>query len=277
MSALRSYAARLGGDISGVQILCPGPGHSAADRSLAVRFDSKSPDDFAVFSFAGDDWRECRDHVRERLGKRDFQPEIRSRNNSRDMGDRVGLARRLWRMRRPIEGTPAERYLREARGYAEPLPATLRYLPGRGKHPPAMIAAYGMPSEPEPSMLAIAARDVRAVHLTRLAPADGPRKITIASPIGSPIVLAPANDLLGLAICEGIEDALSVHQATGLGAWAGGAAGFLPALADAVPEWIDCVTVCADADKAGRKGAAALAAALRERGFDVETRELGGV
>ena len=114
MSALRSYAARLGGDISGGQILCPGPGHSAADRSLAVRFDSKSPDDFAVFSFAGDDWRECRDHVRERLGKRDFQPEIRSRNNSRDMGDRVGLARRLWGMRRPIAGSPAERYLREA-------------------------------------------------------------------------------------------------------------------------------------------------------------------
>lgn len=35
---------------------------------------------------------------------------------------------------------------------------------------------------------------------------------------GAPIVLAPLNDLLGLIVTEGIEDALSAHQATGLGA-----------------------------------------------------------
>ena len=48
-------------------------------------------------------------------------------------------------------------------------------------------------------------------------------------------MLAPMNDLLGLAITEGVEDALSIHAATGLGAWAAGAASRLPALADAVP------------------------------------------
>jgi hypothetical protein len=31
---------------------------------------------------------------------------------------------------------------------------------------------------------------------------------------------------------EGIEDGLSAHVATGVGAWAAGAAGFMPALAD---------------------------------------------
>ena len=41
---------------------------------------------------------------------------------------------------------------------------------------------------------------------------------------GSPIVLAPANDLLGLVISEGIEDALSLHEASGCGAWAAGSA-----------------------------------------------------
>ena len=41
---------------------------------------------------------------------------------------------------------------------------------------------------------------------------------------GAPIVLAPLTDALGLAITEGIEDALSVHEATGLGVWAAGSA-----------------------------------------------------
>jgi hypothetical protein len=37
MSAeLRSLAPRLGGDVSGRGVICPGPGHSARDRSLSV-------------------------------------------------------------------------------------------------------------------------------------------------------------------------------------------------------------------------------------------------
>ena len=88
-----------------------------------------------------------------------------------------------------------------------------------------MIAAYGLASEPEPGVLAIADADVRAVHVTRLAP-DGTAKaggehdkITIGSPLGYPIVLAPPNDGLGLAITEGIEDGLSVMP---LQDWASG-------------------------------------------------------
>ena len=51
---------------------------------------------------------------------------------------------------------------------------------------------------------------------TDAAQADGtgkanvkPNKINIASPAGKPMVVASINDLLGLAICEGVEDALS--------------------------------------------------------------------
>jgi hypothetical protein len=58
--------------------------------------------------------------------------------------ERLEKARWLWSQRRPIEGTPAERYLREARGYQGPLPATLAYLPPRGEHAHALIAAFGM-------------------------------------------------------------------------------------------------------------------------------------
>src|SRR5262249_53896051 len=132
----------------------------------------------------------------------------------------------LWKSRKPIAGSIAETYLRQARGYRGALPATLGFLAPRGEHGPAMIAAFGMAYEPVPKLLEIADVQVRGIHLTRL-PANGSGKagterdkIMICSSIGYPIVLAPPNDLMGLAITEGIEDALSIHDDTGLGAWA---------------------------------------------------------
>ena len=135
-----------------------------------------------------------------------------------------GRAPWLWRQRRPVaDGSPPWTYLRQARGFTGAVPATLGYLPPRDGYPPSMIAAYGLASEPEPGLLAISRRrrPGRACA-TRLAP-DGigkaggkDDKITIGSPLGSPIVLAPPNDGLGLAITEGIEDGLSIHVATGL-------------------------------------------------------------
>lgn len=64
-----AYAAdRLGGDVtSATNVLCPGPGHSRRDRSLSVTF---APDGtFIAHSFAGDDFRVCRDHVTILAGK----------------------------------------------------------------------------------------------------------------------------------------------------------------------------------------------------------------
>jgi hypothetical protein len=172
----------------------------------------------------------------------------------------------LWQSRKPITGTVAEKYLRDARGYQRAIPAALAYLPPtKPGHQPAIIAAFGVPGH----------ADVGAVHLTLLKP-DGndkadvqPNKIIVGSPRGQPIVLAPPNDLLGLAITEGVEDGLTARAATGLGVWAAGAAGFMPALADAVPEYIEVVTVFSHADQSGQKGAAALAEKLYARGFEV--------
>src|ERR1700722_12763324 len=76
----------------------------------------------------------------------------------------------------PMQGTLAERYLREARGYSGFLPSTFGFLPATGEHPPSMIAAFGLTNEPECGVLGIADADVRAVHLTRLA-ADGLSRI----------------------------------------------------------------------------------------------------
>jgi hypothetical protein len=52
-------------------------------------------------------------------------------------------------------------------------------------------------------------------------------KRTIGAHKGVPIVVAPANELLAVSIHEGVEDALSEHQATGLGSWAAGGASFM--------------------------------------------------
>jgi hypothetical protein len=181
----------------------------------------------------------------------------------------------LWTRRRPIIGSPAEIYLRRARRYSGPMPSTLAFLPVCGEHPPAMIAAFGLAEEIEPGVISIPSSKVAGVHLTRIA-SDGldkagteTDKIMLGAPLGSPIVLAPPNDLGGLAITEGIEDALSVHEATGLGAWAAGAASFLPALAAAVPEWVEWVTLLVDDDYAGRTNSDALADRLEARGFPV--------
>lgn len=186
----------------------------------------------------------------------------------------------LWSQHCPIVGSPAERYLREARGYGGPFPATLGYLsPTKPEHHPAMIAAVALCDEPEPGVVGNP-RGVNAVHLTLLkldgsGKADVSKpKIFVGSPAGLPIVLAPANDLLGLAITEGIEDALSVHQATGLGAWAAGSASFLPALADAVPDYIEAVHVIVDDDPAGRRHSGELVRRLRARGIEVIPRLL---
>jgi hypothetical protein len=98
---------------------------------------------------------------------------------------------------------------------------------------------------------------------------DEPAKIMVGFSIGSPIVLAPPNDLFGLTITEGIEDALSAHEAAGIGAWAAGGAARMPPLAATVPSYIDCVTVFADDDKDGRRHASEqLAGRIRDRGIE---------
>jgi Toprim domain len=181
----------------------------------------------------------------------------------------------LWGQRRPITGSIAETYLRTARGYVGPLPSTLGFLPERKpEQHPAMIAAFGLVDEPEPGVLGKPS-DVSSVHLTLLkrngtGKADvKPNKLIIGRPIARPVVLAPPNDLLGLAITEGIEDALSAQAATGLGAWAAGSAPFMPALAETVPDYIETVTIYAHADKAGQDGARKLAETLHRRDIEV--------
>jgi hypothetical protein len=199
-----------------------------------------------------------------------------------EQAESVRKARWLWSKRAPIApGTPPFVYLREARRYLGPIGASLGYLrPRNSEHHHAMIAAFGLATEPEPGVLAIPEAAIFGVHLTLLKPdgtgkadVDSAKKIIGRGSEGHPIVLAQPNDLLGVAVTEGVEDGLSVHAATGLGAWAAGAAGRMPALANTIPSFIDCVTVVVDADPNGRKNAQELAALIRARGINALLQE----
>jgi hypothetical protein len=195
--------------------------------------------------------------------------------------DKSETARFIWSKRKPIAGSIAETYLRQARGYQGPLPATLGFLPARSEHAPAMVAVFGIPAEPEPGNLVVDDEAVTGIHLTRLKPdgsgkAEEPAKIMIGPSKGLPIVLAPVNDLGGLLIGEGIENVLACH-ASGLGLWAGASAGRLPALTDKVPAYVEAVSIIADTDDsgAGIKFSEQLGQALLKRGIDV-LLEAGG-
>lgn len=191
-------------------------------------------------------------------------------------------ARWLWAQRSPLAGSIVETYLREARAYKGPLPATLGFLkPLRPTHHPALIAAFAKPEELEPGVLASPA-NVDSVLLVKVK-LDGsgkadvgegkPQKISIGPHAGVPVVVAPVNDLLGLAITEGVEDALTAAQ-IGLGAWAAGGAPFMPKLAAVVPVYVECVTIFAHPDQ-GLKQALELERLLVDRGVEVRIDGVG--
>ncbi len=211
------------------------------------------------------------------------EPAVRSDDALKEVADyqtrQLDKALWLWRNARPIPGTVGERYLRERRGYSGRIPYTVRFLGGDDKHLPTMVAAFGLASEPRPGIIVIDESKITGVHLTRLTPEGDKAKFEkpktfLGASSGSPIVIAPPNDLLGLAITEGIEDALTAHQATRLGAWAAGAADRLPMLADVIPEYIEAVTVAAHTDEAGQRGASRLADLLDHRGIEVRIESL---
>jgi hypothetical protein len=231
----------------------------------------------------GEPWRDVELKLRCSLDRGMERPRRvpASARPSRALALDEGPARTLWRNATSVARMPADLYLR-ARGFAPPYPATLRYLPGLGDHPHAVIAALGLPEEPEPGLLAIKDAAVRAVHLTRLDSTGmrrlktGNAKIIVGrSGLGFPVSLTPVNDGLGLLIAEGIENALTLGLSLGLGAWAACGHTRMPALAEAVPCYVEAVTVVADPEPVARESARKLAERLDRRGFTVTLKVMG--
>jgi putative DNA primase/helicase len=130
----RTIARAVCGEISGRQILAPGPGHSRADRSLSIRIEPTAPDGFIVHSFAGDDPIVCKNYVRERLGLPEWQPgdeqdrrvdasrarrfditatnlESTKRPRTEDDLTRIERAAAIWNEAQDPRGTLAQHYL----------------------------------------------------------------------------------------------------------------------------------------------------------------------
>ncbi len=275
----------------------PGPGHSKKDRSLSVTASNNDPFDVTLYSFAGDDVLAIKTDLRSRgilpsrgprraphpqaAAKAHAEAEARRARSEREAAAeaarRLAIAIELWGRSEPAGGTAGEAYLKWRGIDIDPLPATLRYLaPNPPEYPfPSMIAAFGLASEPEPGRIGIPLHRIHGVHLTYLKP-DGfgkapvePSKRMIGHSLGWPIVLAPPSDGLALLIGEGIETTLWGNQASGMGAWAAGTAGRMPALADKVPDYIESVTIAVDADPEGERRSNELAERLAARGFEV--------
>jgi hypothetical protein len=275
MSGVLDIARRLGGQVAGQnRVLAPGPGHSVRDRSLSVRLDPAAPDGFCVHSFAGDDWRLCRDHVRHVLRIGDYSresipaPRRACRGASgAEAAKNVQMAGQIWREGTPVGSTAAEYYLIRFHGSCP-----FRLDSGEIARLPTMIGA----------MVDIRTNEFRGVHRTALRP-DGSGKAVHPGLGNSKKMLGGARDACiklspdeevtaGLHIAEGIETALACMTAGFRPIWAvlsaGGVARF-PVLPG-----IEAITIMADNDASGTGMTAARDCARRWTGAEREATVL---
>jgi len=277
---LRDIARALDGEISGRQVLAPGPGHSRRDRSMSVRLSAQAPDGFIVFSHAGDDFAACRDHVADRLGLGRHQGgrgpvtlEAPSPATGREEEARTARALEMWHGGRDPAGTVVERYL-AGRGLTLPERASdvLRFLPrcpwqdherGEVIFVPAMVAA----------MRSVLDDRIVAVHRTRLNDAAEKVDRRMFGPArGSAVKLDPDADVtMSLAIGEGIESCLSARQFGIRPVWAATMTGNIRTLP--VLPGIEVLTLLAEHDEASARAVAECGDRWVEAGCEVELVE----
>jgi putative DNA primase/helicase len=266
---MRAMARQLGGEVASGAISCPGPGHSRLDRSLRVFPDHQAPLGFRVTSMAGDDWRECQEHVCRLIGVEPWSrsaqansaspcarpPKARAAHLDDRARSRVALS--IWQATAPLQGTIGEAYLTRRIGEAIEWPSDLRFLNRcpRGEHRlPAIIALLRDIRTDEP-------RAIQRIFLKddgtdRLRDASG--KMTLGPAAGAVCKLSPcANVTRGLGICEGVEKSLALLSIGWAPIWCtSGTSGMssFPVLAG-----IETLTIFADADQPGQKAAVACA------------------
>jgi putative DNA primase/helicase len=252
MTDLRSIALALNGVVSGRQVLAPGPGHSPQDRSLAVRPSPEAPDGLLIHSHAGDDWRQCREYVRSRLGLPAWQPgdgnerqrtiqpshvdkwdfaavdaQANERRRTEDDLVRIERAQKIWNEAIDPRGTKAESYLR-ARALELPerfAGDVLRFHPrtpwrnentGQTDRIPCLIAAFRSLDDDE----------ITAIHRIRVdQPARWPKTERLMLGVVHRAAVKLGNPEICITIGEGVETCMAAIQ-LGVGtAWAVGSAG----------------------------------------------------
>ena len=252
----------------GHTILCPGPGHTRRDRSLSVTF--VGADEPIVYSFAGDDWRACKDHVARLLGlPAEIGPRQRvrvprrtpvERTPDQDNARRSEIARDIWQTAKPAQGTLVETYL-ASRGIelaSVPNYGGLRWhprCPWQGGPIGCVVARFTDIVTGEP----------RGIHRR---PIDGQKPRTLG-PMGGCVIRLWPDDAVsrGLVLGEGIETTAAaavqiIHRGTLLQpAWATGCANTMRDFP--VLPGIEALTILVDHDASGAGQAAADACARR--------------
>jgi putative DNA primase/helicase len=220
----QQIVAVLGGDVTGRdRCNVPGPGHRPNDRSLAIRITSNG---FVVHSFANDDWKECREYVRSKLGlSDDWQADKAPPPDATgdDVERRKKSALKLWADCTDPRGTLAERYLREYRELELPesvayrvirFHAGLRYEPD--KYLPGMVCLLRDIESNEPC-------GIHRTFLDRYTGKKIDRKM-LGIAKGAAIKL-DADPKTTLTIGEGVETVLAARAAGFTPAWALGSSG----------------------------------------------------
>jgi hypothetical protein len=219
---------------------------------MAVRFDG---DRFVVHSFAGQDWRECRDHVGRLLGLDTgtaaltpvLQSKLRPRSNFSDNQDeaaeRTRRALGLWSVSTSLTDTLGWRYFTERRelriGLLDPLDHCLRWHEGEN----AVVALMTDPLTNEPVGLHRTYLDKSGCKITR--------KMLGKAGI---VRLSPDETVnLGLGLTEGVEDGLAVLLSGWAPVWAATSGAMMAAFP--TPSAIESLTLFHDADKTGTRAA----------------------
>jgi Toprim domain len=272
---LAAYAKALGGGVSGGGISCPGPNHSAIDRSLSVRFNADGS--FIVNSFAGDDPLECRDHVRECLEMPAWRPgmprrgapatkspKVKERRLTEAEVEKRRLAEALWREAVDPRGTLAEQYLREQR--ALDLPAdlcgpVLRFNPkctwGAGIRVPALIALFRKIDDNRPTAILRIGLNSKAEKIERL----------MLGPVGGAAVKLRPPQHGNLVIAEGVETAMAAMQLELGPAWALGTVGAVAKFP--VVAGVDHLIIAEETGEPSRKAVAECSQRWRMAGREV--------
>ena len=231
------------------------------DRSLASGC-LAAPDGFVCHSFAGDDFRDCRDHVRERLGltplpaRRD--PPLRAAAHraaiedaaAKAAGTRQALA--LWREGVYPRGTVVERYL-NSRGLElgeDVAGDVLRWHPRIG----AMLALFRNVLTGEPQAISRTFIDQEGRKIGR----------KFSGPVGgAAVMLDPFEDVLrGLHIGEGVETCMTGRNRRNFRpAWALGSDGEIANFP--VLSGIEAITLMQENDANGASQRACETCALR--------------
>lgn len=175
-----------------------------------------------------------------------------SSSNAKWMDEqRLKYARRSWEASKPVTNTAVEDYLRN-RGITSAIPRSIRFVtvtcdeyPG-AMHWPALCAGI---QDVNSKFVGVAITALCADG-SQKAPFDGDERRIYGPYRGGAVRLTSELDTQ-LAIGEGIETMLSVQQATRIPSWAALTATNLAHVQ--LPDSVDEVIVCADADATGER------------------------